>query len=512
MWRSPALLLALVLITYLEFQFYPGHTYLASATQLYVPILEHLATPGYLTRDLVATNPNVTYTVYDEVTLFLHTAGKLNFHTALVLQQVLCRFAGLVGIYLLARATGLKTLPCVAIATLLNAGTFLTGPNIWLIDPEPIPQAFAVGLMFLAIGCLAVSKPLLSGLFGGTALLYDPTISAPFWIVLFIAYGCDRKLRRLLRPIGPIFLVFILLLANLAQLQQGTPDSQALVTRLTTGLASIEQFRSPDLWISLWPAKFVYLYLALFVIAVWSVTRIWPILNRQMRWLLAWLPAIGVLTLPCSAILLDGQRLAAMLRVEPLHLLIYTVFTAWFGCALAAIRAFRHKAGKEAFAWSAVCLFILGSGLAQRSQPKTDPAISDLATWAEKSTWGSSVFLFPDAGRDRNPGVFRAESCRALWVDWQSGKQAGYHVALTPEWFNRWQMTMRGPMTGDHFETMLSQPIDYYVLNRKYVITAMMQGESRTVKPVHTAGNFAVYDANTLRTVPGNLTIGTARN
>ena len=57
-------------------EIFPGHTYLHSATQIYLPMLERMDSPGYLSRDLVATNPNVSYTIYDEVTLFLHRRGS----------------------------------------------------------------------------------------------------------------------------------------------------------------------------------------------------------------------------------------------------------------------------------------------------------------------------------------------------------------------------------------------------------------------------------------------------
>ncbi len=507
MWRAAAVLLTLALITFLEFELYPGHTYLVSGTQLYVPELEHLVSPGYLTRDLVATNPNVTYTIYDEVTLFLHNAGHRDLKTALLLQQFALRFAGLLGIYLLARATGLKIMPSLLVAALINAGTFLAGPGTWLIDREPVPRVFSLELVFLALGCFAIRKPFLAGLFGGAALLYDVTMAAPLWLVMLIIYLCDRKMRRQLQPVAPIFLVFVLLLANLAQLQQGTPDSQPTLARVSTRLAAIEQYRSPDLWVSLWPAQFVYLYLALCICAFWAVTRLWSILNRELKWSLALLPLVGILSLPGSALLLDHYRLAAILRIQPLQLLVYTVLVAWFSCALAGIRAWKHSGRVEGSAWSIVCVVLLVSGLVHYSRPQTNSSISQLATWAEDSTWGSSVFLFPDAGRDVYPGVFRALSRRALWVDWESGNQAAYHVALAPEWFDRWQTTMRGPITGDRLQTMLSLPIDYYVLNGGWGITAVLQGERRTVKPIHSEGPFAVYDANTLRSMPGYLTV-----
>ena len=98
---------ALVVFTWLGLELFPGHSYLRGATQTYVPIIERLASPGYLSRDLVAIHPNVTYTVYDEVALFLTQAIGLDLHLTLELQQALFRFAWAAGIYLIARACGL---------------------------------------------------------------------------------------------------------------------------------------------------------------------------------------------------------------------------------------------------------------------------------------------------------------------------------------------------------------------------------------------------------------------
>ena len=54
------LCLALAALGWLEFEIFPGHTYLHSATQIYLPMLERMDAPGYLSRDLVATNPNLS--------------------------------------------------------------------------------------------------------------------------------------------------------------------------------------------------------------------------------------------------------------------------------------------------------------------------------------------------------------------------------------------------------------------------------------------------------------------
>ncbi len=507
MWRAAIAVLAFFVIAWFEFEIWPGHTYLAFVSQLYLPVLEHLVTPTYLSRDLVAIHPNLTFTIYDELTLFLHATGRLDLKHAQVAQQVLCRLAGLLGMFLLARAGGAKDFFALMVAGVVSLGTFLPGVHIWLVDPEPVPRGFAIGWLLLAMGCLAREKPLLAGLFGGLGFLYDPVITAPFWITVLLIFLFDRPSRRLLRPLWPVLLVFILLLANLAQLQPGPPDAQPFFSRFSQQIAGIEKFRTPEVWISLWPAKYIYLYLTIFVIGIWATTRIWPGLNRQTKWVFAVLPLLGVLSLPLSSLLVEHYRWTAALRAQSMQILIYTVNLAWLACGIAAVRAFKQSRNLETLAWAILCLLMLAPGFRRLPAKKTDPAIAELAKWAEDRTWGSSMFLFPDAGRESYPGEFRAESRRALWVDWESGKQINYFVELAPEWWARWKGTMEGPLSGDHLQQMLSLPIDYFVFRPNHVVEADNEGRLRPVEPVFRNHEFAVYEASTLRIVPGTLTI-----
>ena len=48
---------SLLVFTLLGFFLFPGHTYLQSDTQIYIPMLEHLRDPGVLARDPIATRP-----------------------------------------------------------------------------------------------------------------------------------------------------------------------------------------------------------------------------------------------------------------------------------------------------------------------------------------------------------------------------------------------------------------------------------------------------------------------
>ncbi len=108
MWRALVFVFAFFAVAWLEFEFVPGHSYLADGSQLYLPVLQHLESPGYLSRDLLAMHPNVTYTAFDEITLFLHSAFHLDFRRALLGQLAVCRLAGLLGLLLLGRAAGLR--------------------------------------------------------------------------------------------------------------------------------------------------------------------------------------------------------------------------------------------------------------------------------------------------------------------------------------------------------------------------------------------------------------------
>jgi hypothetical protein len=65
--------------------------------------------------------------------------------------------------------------------------------------------------------------------------------------------------------------------------------------------------------------------------------------------------------------------------------------------------------------------------------------LDELAAWARAATGKDDVFLFADAGRRLEPGVFRAKALRALYVDWKSGGQANLLRDYGYEWKRRWE-------------------------------------------------------------------------
>src|SRR4051812_42205306 len=197
----------LVAITLLEFHFFPGHSYLRSNSQIFVAMIERLAAPAFLSRDFVATPPHLVFTAYDEITLLLHRLSGQDFQSVLAWQQLACRASAVVGVFLLASSAGVKDLSAILIAAVVNMGAALPGASVSVTGPEPVPHTMAFSLCLLALGLLTTEKPLLSGVAGGVALAYQPSIAALMWAAVALTFILNRQLRPLLRPMLTILLV-----------------------------------------------------------------------------------------------------------------------------------------------------------------------------------------------------------------------------------------------------------------------------------------------------------------
>jgi hypothetical protein len=112
------------------------------------------------------------------------------------------------------------------------------------------------------------------------------------------------------------------------------------------------------------------------------------------------------------------------------------------------------------------------------------PALAELSAWAQSTTPRDAVFLFPEAGHRLDPGVFRAEALRAVYVDWKGGGQVNYLRDFATEWWFRWQQTMQGFHASDlpRYEAL---GIPYVVLPPK---------DHLQQAPVFRNSEYAVYD------------------
>ena len=133
--------LSVAAITALSFLVYPGSTYLQSDTQIYVPILERLYNPSLFAKDLMATEPHVSFTILDEVSIGVRKITGLGFREILIAQQVLARAAGILGVFLIASAWGLARGMALLVAAVFALGTWVYGPTVMSVELEAVPVA-----------------------------------------------------------------------------------------------------------------------------------------------------------------------------------------------------------------------------------------------------------------------------------------------------------------------------------------------------------------------------------
>lgn len=472
-----------------QFTVYPGHTWLAGASQIFVPQFEHLDAPAFLTRDLVAIHANLTFTVFDEVSLFLYRTLHLHWQSALAVQQIASRMAGLCGIILLCTSLGIEGWWAMLVAGAAGFIGQLPGLALSPFGLEAAPYTLAFGFVLLAAGLLATGKPLVSGTAAGITLLYDPRIAAPFWIILLVALAADPSWRRTIRPMLPVLAVFALLLANFAQLQPASLDARGVFRRLPAAVEAIQRLRTPQVWMGTWPLRDLLFYTVVYAVIGWSVVACWRVLSRPLRWILIGLPAAGLLAIAFELISAK-VHVSAVPLLHPNRTLLFAVLPGLLLPVLAAARASRLNR----WLFLSAPLLLLAGSASPLGRPHPASETITAANWARDNTWGASMFVFPDAGQSGAAGAFRAQSLRPVWVDWQTGTLSDSSDDFAVTWQQRWETTMGVHYSRAELARLLDLPVDYIVLSPEHAI--------QQVKPVYADSYWLIYDAMDLRRIP----------
>ena len=282
------------------------------------------------------------------------------------------------------------------------------------------------------------------------------------------------------------------------------------------------------MWISTWPWALIAHHLAVCGIALAAYARIRRDVPGELRVLLLGLPAVGIVSMPLSWLLLEHLRWALVPQWQPLRNLLFAALAMQFLTAAAGAWAALRRRSLEAAGWFTLAyllplqptlsdpfswrrtavvvgLGLIAAGVMQISkQPRwrwaqvagvaafwaipaiggvanyprlNTPELKQLSQWARVATPRDAVFLFPDAGRALDPGIFRSEALRAVYVDWKAGGQVNYLADFGDEWWFRWQETMAG-----RFRT--PELARYDGLGIQYIV----------VKPEHRLARVAVFE------------------
>ena len=540
---------AIVFLTLLGFFTFPGRTFLQSDTQIYMPILEHFWDQSVFGRELLAKDPHVSFTIYDETAIALRRVTGLDFHGVLLAQQLVFRALGLLGIYLIATSLGLRLRSALLVTAVFSLGATILGPAVLTIEYEPVPRGFAVPLLILAIGLVAHGRDLAAGMAAALAFLYHPPSVLPFWAVYFALTLWPAKpaiMSRRILGLAPMLAGVVALLV-MSRAQHGVTETQDFFSRIGPELERVQRLRASYNWVSLWPSYWFTNYAFLWMVSLAAYWRVRKSVVQDLKFFLLGLPVFGLLMIPLSYLLLERMKWIVIPQVQPARAVLFVVVTAMILAAVAAIRAAAERRWWESVLWMlpvyavpvntrvlevlipdlsqplirtrfaiVVGLALLTTAAAWTVESRRrwalapwaaailvpvliiptwgrmrnyatldNPELRRLSTWGRTSTDKDAMFFFPDASHDLSPGVFRATSLRALYVDWKAGGQANFLKAFAHEWWSRWEKSGAEKFVGADMQSYRALGIDYIVLKSAHRIP--------TLKPAFENARFVVY-------------------
>ncbi|HEY3738610.1 MAG TPA: DUF6798 domain-containing protein [Bryobacteraceae bacterium] len=500
---------ALLAITLAGFFFFPGHTYLQSDTQIYIPIFERIEHPKVYERDFLMQAAHVGLTIYDETAIGLQRVTGGTFESLLEFEQIVFRALGLWGVFLIATSVGFGAAEALLVAACYGLGATIVGPAVLSVEYEPVPRGFAVAFVLLASGLLMQGRYAWACVAASVGFLYHSPTTIPFWILFAVVILRSPKLRwKASLPFAGAMAVLAVTFAA----QRGVARPQGFFLSIDPQWESITRMRTAYDWVGQWPSGSVLAFLLFCALALAAVWRVRAVTNWTQRMVLAGFPLLGIGSIAMSALLLDHWKWAFMAQVQPARAALFTVVFAQISCALAGMYALREGRRRwlEALLWFLPVFvapvapqFIHGLTLAQavailllvfvavtplvfeRARWLASPAVVAVACWLIPhyahtvnypdlhsveldglSEWGrantpeQAMFVFPVSGHNLEQGVFRVKALRSLYVDWKAGGQANYFRDFAIEWQRRWDELSSGKLTPDSWR---ARGVDYLV-------------------------------------------------
>lgn len=442
----------------------------------------------------MATRPHVSFTLYDDATLAWHAITKASFEKILMAQQFVFRAIGIFGLYLLAGAMGFNPSKALLVTAIVSLGATVAGPAVLTVEYEPVPRGFSLPFLILSLACVGWERWRWAAACATIAFAFHPPTAIPHCSVLFLILLYRRRFLEIgILAAGPV-----VMLADI--IRTGAPkDGHPLFGRVDPALEPVLRLRASYNWVGMWFRAWMYNYVFLWTAGMLALWRLRRRLPRHLMLFFATLPAIGLLSVPLSYVLLEGAKWLFIAQYQPGRYLLFVSLAAallctaagihaaersrWpesilfftvalaipmeakvtnvlfpytgstlamkrlliaillAGCSAMAIALMRRRAGWLYPVAAALLPFVLipGAGGVRNYPPLHTPGLDELARWARDSTPKDALFQFADAGRDLPPGVFRARARRALYADWKAGGQVNFLKSFSPVWWERWQ-------------------------------------------------------------------------
>ncbi len=522
--QYPATAFVLLVLMLLGFFVFPGHTWLQSDTQIYAPMLDRMMDPALFPKDELALRPHVTWTLYDEIAIGLRHLTGADLERVLGGQQLAFRFIGLAGAFLLAQAMGLGLPAALFAAGCFGLGAVINGPSVLTLEYEPVPRAFAILLLMGAFGCAANRYWRVSAALAFLATIYHPTSTAPFWACAALYFLVSRS-RRELWPLAVACAAAVGTVLLCASLQNGETERQVWFGVIPTQLEAVQKFRAMYNWIQFWPSPWFWQYPVLLLFSAGAWWRIRTRLSPEARFFSLAVAVYGMLMVPLQYLLLDVGKWILMPQFQPARAVLFITAMALLLGVAAGWHAAAAGRRLEAFAWFVVIFAIPTNGLViqlftvpdarklalvlalaagavlvvkwprtavlvpaaavflipgfgeVRNYPVLHTApLRALSDWAQGSTPPDAMFLFADVGHGLQPGVFRNDAKRSIYVDWKGGGQANLLENFAGLWWQRWNAVHEAKLPLLPLEDYRAMGVDYIVVrpaNRPPAATAV---------------------------------------
>ena len=496
---AAAALLALALI---GFFFTPGHTYLQSDTQIYIPIFERIEHPNLYPRDFLISTAHIGLTIYDETAIGLRRLTHGTFESVLTGEQIVFRVLGLWGVFLIATALGLGDAAALLLAACVGLGATIVGPAVLSLEYEPVPRGFAVLFLLLASGLLMQKRYAWACAAASAGFLYHSPATIPFWILFAIVVVIERQWRAW----WPFAAAIVVLAVSFAA-QRSHIRPQPFLAFVDPDWEQVIRMRTAYDWIGQWPAGSVIAFVLYCALSLWALWRIRDRIAPTQRMVLGGFPLIGVASIPVSWLLLDVWKWALIAQIQPARAALFTIVFAQINCGLAGIFALRNRRWAEGLAWfipvflppvmpqildatparfaAGALLTLIAAGTISKARWLAAPAVAlvgcwaipylaqtvnyprlhsaeldQLSEWARTQTSDHALFVFPTSGRNLEQGVFRVKALRGLYSDWKAGGQVNYFRDFAIEWRKRWSELSSGKLTVDDWR---ARGVDYLI-------------------------------------------------
>ncbi len=401
-----------------------------------------------------------------------------------------------------------------------------------------------------AIGLAAHGRDLGAGAVAALAFLYHPPTTFVFWVTYSALTLWPAKpdwMVRRIRGLAPLALAVLVMFA-LSRLQPGETERQIFFSRIDPAWEQLQRLRASYNWVSVWIGSYWKQYVMLWAVSAAAVWRLRADLTPELKFFAVGMPLMGALSVPASYLLLERMKWVLIPQFQPVRAILFiTVFATvmaaiagmksaaggrWWeaalwllpgfaipfsprisdilwpalgnpvvrrralllaalsiAMALAAWLASRRRRLAPVLALASLAPFWLipGYGGIKNYPQLHHPELDQLSAWAREATPANAVFLFPDAGKELYPGVFRAKAVRTVYACWKSGGQVNFMRGLAEEWWQRWQQAMAKKVDYN--------VVDYPTFGVDYIILKRTD-HLRDRAPVYENSRYVAYAVN----------------